>query len=86
MTDKHVPSSAGGGPRDFSAAVHSNITGRGGFAIAARVTLPDDEGVAEIDVLTALRELLSRNGSGHGRVEVWREGGNGAVLTAGGAS
>jgi hypothetical protein len=87
MADKSVPSSGNTGPRDFSAAVRSNISGRSGaFAIAARVTLPDDEGVAEIDVLTALRELLARNGSEHGRVEVWREGGNGAVLTAGGTA
>jgi hypothetical protein len=52
------------------------------FTIGARVRLPDDEGIAEIDVLTALRELLGRNGT-DGRVEVWREGGNGVVLTNG---
>lgn len=85
MADKSVPSEGNTGPRDFSAEVHSNVTGRGGgLVIAARVRLPDDEGIAEIDVLTALRELLARNGAEHGRVEVWREGGNGIVLTSGG--
>jgi hypothetical protein len=53
------------------------------YVIAARVRLPGDEGVAEIDVFTALRELMSRNGLEHFQVEVWREGGNGAVLTNG---
>ena len=83
--DKSVPSAGNTGPRDFSAAVHSNVTGRGtGFVIAARVRLPDDEGIAEIDVHTALRELLDRNGLERARVEVWREGdGNSPVLTSG---
>lgn len=54
-----------------------------GLVVNARVTLPDSEPVAEIDVFHALRELLSRNGLGSCRVEVWREGGNGAVLTNG---
>jgi len=52
--------------------------------IAARIGVPDDEGVAEIDVFTALRELLGRNGVPDGLVEVRREGGNGPVLTSGG--
>lgn len=53
------------------------------YVIAARVRLPGDDGMAEIDVFTALRELLERNGMDRARVEVWREGGNGAVLTNG---
>ncbi len=54
-----------------------------GPVIAARITLPDDEGVAEIDVFDALRELLERNGQERAQLEVRREGGNGAVLTNG---
>lgn len=85
--DKSVPSSGNTGPRDFSAEVHAHFASPApsGLVIAARVSLPDDEGIAEIDVLTALRELLARNGAEHGRVEVWREGGNGIVLTSGGS-
>lgn len=53
------------------------------LVVSARVILPDSEPVAEIDVFHALQELLSRNGLEKCRVEVWREGGNGAVLTNG---
>ena len=83
--DRSVPSAGNTGPRDFSAAVHSNVTGRGtGFVIAARVRLPDDEGVAEIDVFEALKSLLASRGQEKARVEVWREGdGNSPVLTSG---
>ena len=55
--------------------------------IGARVRLPDDEGVAEIDVHTALRELLDRNGLEKARLEVWREGDtNSPVLASGKAA
>lgn len=57
------------------------------LVIGARVRLPDDETVAEIDVHTALRELLDRNGLRLARLEVWREGeGNSPVLTSGKAA
>jgi hypothetical protein len=85
---KSVSSSGNSGPRDFSDGVRAHFASPApsGFTIAARVRLPDDEGIAEIDVLTALRELLDRNGAERGRVEVWREGGNGMVLTSGGTA
>jgi hypothetical protein len=54
-----------------------------GLDISARLRLPGDEGVAEIDVFTALKELLDRSGESRAQLEVWREGGNGAVLTNG---
>ncbi len=54
------------------------------LVIGARVHLTDDGEIAEIDVHTALRELLNRSGQDKARVEVWREGDtNSPVLTSG---
>jgi hypothetical protein len=57
------------------------------LVIHARLRLPDDEGMAEVDVHSQLRELLDRNGHDRARLEVWREGeANSPVLTSGKAA
>jgi len=73
VADKSVPSSAGGGPRDFSEAVHAN------FArpprqpdITVQVWLSDEEAakVMPADVTAAVSELLVRLGVERGKVAV----------------
>jgi hypothetical protein len=85
VTDKSVPSAGNSGPRDFSREVRAHFASPApsGTVITARVVLPDDEGIAETDVFTALKELLARTGQQKAQLEVRREGGNGAVLTNG---
>lgn len=85
MAGNAVPSQGNTGPRDLSAEVHAHFASPApsGLVISARVQLPDAEGVAEIDVFDALKSLLARNGAERAHLEVWREGGNGAVLTNG---
>lgn len=82
--DKSVPSAGNTGPHDFSAAVRAHFTSPvpSGLTITARLVLPG-EGIGEIDVFNALRELLARSGQEKAALEVRREGGNGPLLTNG---
>lgn len=66
--EKHVPSSAGGGPRDFSEAVHANVTQSpapaGGVHLEVHVHLGESEKdkIAPADLFEAIADLLARHG------------------------
>jgi hypothetical protein len=84
---KAVPSSAGGGPRDFSAAVHANFTQPpgpepdGSGCLTARIYLGEREQgkISAEDLFEAVAELLSRHGVDMERcfLESWRRQENG---------
>lgn len=67
---KAVPSSAGGGPRDFSAAVHSNFAQAGcavpdgGVHLEVHIYLGESEQgkIGPADLFEAITEMLARHG------------------------
>lgn len=79
---KHVPSTAGGGPRDFSEAVHANFTqppapiADGGVHLEVHLHLGESE-AAKLnagDLFEAITDLLRRHGvdMAHGNLEAFR--------------